>query len=122
MADVPLELAAALLALAGARSGDRVWEAGAGARVRRGLLAAAGATGCAADDVAVAVVGSAEHLPGAARRLRPGGRLVAVAPDGPSAARSARAAGVAAPHLVPTAAGVAWSGRPDHTAATRAAP
>lgn len=103
------ERAAVLLALAGAREGQRVAEVGAGPVVLRGLLAASGAAGPADAEADVVVAGSAPDVPGALLLLAPGGRLVARAADPAAAARVTGAAGLVLRHVVPLGGGVAWS-------------
>lgn len=132
--DLDLGLTAVLLALAGVRHGETVGAVGTGPRLRRALLAAAGAASCGDRDCDVAVAGSPADVPAAAALLRPAGRLVAGgaadgaaggAADGAAggtARDAAAAAGVAVRHEVPVDGCVAWSGQLRRTASTHPAP
>lgn len=104
------QLAATLAALAGVRRGDRVAAVGVPRRTASALLAMAQADGLVLGGADVAVAGAAEHVPDAAGRLVPGGRLVAVARDDAHAARLARDGGLDLRHVEPLGDGVAWSG------------
>lgn len=104
------QLVATLAALAGVRRGDRVAAVGVGRRTASALLAMAHADDLVSGDADVAVAGAAEHVPDAAGRLAPGGRLVAVARDDAHAALLATQGGVLLRHVEPLGAGVAWSG------------
>lgn len=104
-------LTAVLVALAGARQGDRVAEVGAGPVVAAALLAASATDRLVAADAAVVVAGAAYEVPTAVGLLAPGGRLVAVAADPGAAHRVATAAGLELGHVEPVGRRVAWSAR-----------
>ena len=103
------ELTAVLLALAGARQGQRVATVGAGPVVARGLLAGSGTPELVSADADVVVAGAAYEVPGALALLAPGGRLVAVAADAAAARRVAVAAGLELRHVETVGRRVAWS-------------
>ncbi len=105
------ELVAALLALAGARTGDPVAAVGASPRVERALLAMSSTGGLVVEGARVAVAGSGAHLPEAVSRCGPGARVVAVAPSEAAARHDAASAGVAVLHVSGLGGAVAWSGR-----------
>ncbi len=108
------EVAAVLAALAGVRWGDRVLAVGLG-RIAQAALAA----GCGQPlldlvvagpgSAAVAVVGDADALVMARSRVRPGGRLVAFAPDSDAAGRLATEARVTLRYTEAVGDHVAWS-------------
>lgn len=102
-------LTAALCALAGARTGDRVAVVGAGGVVARSLLAMTGTEALVDSEAAVAVALAAHEVPTAAGRLAPGGRLVAVAADAAAAARGAAAEGLELRHVERVGPWVAWT-------------
>ena len=102
-------LAAVLLALAGARTGDRVAAVGAGELVERSLLAASSTDRLVETAASVVVAGAAFDVPTALTRLRPTGRLVAVAADRAAAHRVACAAGLQLRHVEAVLGRVAWS-------------
>lgn len=106
---VPQVLAAVLLALAGARTGDRVAAVGAGELVERSLLAASTTDLLVESGANVVVAGAAFEVPTALTRLRPTGRLVAVAADRAAAERVAAAAGLRLRHVEAVLGRVAWS-------------
>lgn len=106
---VPPVLAAVLLALAGARTGDRVAAVGAGELVERSLLAASTTDRLVETGASVVIAGAAFEVPTALTRLRPTGRLVAVAADRAAAQRVASAAGLRMRHVEAVLGRVAWS-------------
>lgn len=102
-------LAAVLLALAGARRGDRVAVVGAGPLVVGALLAAAQTAELVDAGAHVVVAGAASDVPIALTLLAPGGRLVALAADAAAAGRVAAAGGLELRHVEPVGPRVAWS-------------
>ena len=103
------ELVAALCALAGARTGDRVACVGTGPVVERALLAMSRTEELVREEAAVVVAGAAYEVPTALLALAAGGRLVAVAADRAAAERTAAASGLALRHVTAVGRRVAWS-------------
>ena len=114
------ELTAVVAALAGLRRGQVFTVLGpsrstAGvdesALLAAALSAAAGGDACLAGpvEVAEAVARRAHDVPSAVARLRPGGRLVAVAADGGGARRTAAAHGLLPAHVASMPGRLAWS-------------
>ena len=104
----PVETAV-VTALAGVRVGQAVAVLGPATLLRAALAAG---TGCALADtgpVDVVVALNAPDLAGAVSRLRPGGRLVALAADLGAVERTAARHGLDLRHTVPVADRVAWS-------------
>jgi len=112
------ELTAVVAALAGVRRGQVFTVLGPSrsttgvdesALLAAALSAAAGGDACLAGPVEVAVVLRAHDVPSAVARLRPGGRLVAVAADGGGARRTAAAHGLLPAHVASMPGRLAWS-------------
>lgn len=103
------EAVAVLSALAGVRLGDPVAGVGLSPRTERALLAMCGRDALVEAEARVAVAEDPAGVADAAARLRPGGRLVAVAADATEARRVAAAGGLELRHVERLGAGVAWS-------------
>jgi len=115
------ELTAVVAALAGVRRGQVFTVLGPSrsttgvdesALLAAALSAAAGGDACLAGPVEVAVALRAHDVPSAVARLRPGGRLVAVAADGGGARRTAAAHGLLPAHVASMPGRLAWSAVP----------
>jgi hypothetical protein len=102
-------LTAVLAALAGVRHDQAVAVLGPAAVLRRALAAGTGGPLVEEGPVDVAVVLTAPDVPGAVARLRPGGRLVAVAADLGAVERTAARHGLVLRHHEPVDGRVAWS-------------
>jgi membrane-associated protease RseP (regulator of RpoE activity) len=102
-------LAAVLCALAGVRIGDRVAVVGTNSQTSAALLAGCGGNRFVERDADVAVAGTAPDVAGALARLRPGGRIVALAADAGAAQRVAASAGLQLRYVEPVGRLVAWS-------------
>jgi hypothetical protein len=102
-------LTAVLIALAGVRHDQAVTVLGPGAVLRRALAAGTSRDLVQEGPVDVAVTSTAPDVPGAVARLRPGGRLVAVAADLGAVERTAARHGLVLRHQEPVDGRVAWS-------------
>ena len=107
-------LTAVMSALAGVRRGEPVAGVGTCARLDAALLAASGTEHFVEHDACVVVAGAAHDVPLALTRLRPGGRLVALAADVAAARRVASAAGLRLRHVERLGGQVAWSADSPH--------
>ena len=104
-------LTAVLVALAGVRQGQDVAVLGPGRVLRSALVAGTGRPLVEEGPADVVVVVATPDVPGGVSRLRPGGRLVAVAADDGAVTRTAARHGLQPGHSEPVAGRVAWSAR-----------
>jgi hypothetical protein len=104
-------LTAVLVALAGVRQGQDVAVVGPGRVLRQALAAGTGRELVEDGPADVVVVVLTPDVPGGVSRLRPGGRLVAVAADDGAVTRTAARQGLVAGHREAVNGRVAWSAR-----------